>query len=313
MQYLRYDVSTLPTARPSGRVDLSSLAAQDGTFGMLAIDQRESLRTLLAAGGHGATDADLTAFKVDVARALSPAASGILVDRDYGLTGIADAAAITAGCGLIVAVDRLVQQPGGPLEWSKLDRAAMSDELHRYGARALKFLVIWRPDDAIGPREEMVGDFIAGCRRLGLLAVLEGLVQVPGVTEGPAFDAAILGAAQEFATFAPDLYKTHVPTLGVGTADDITRQSHLVSAAIRRPWVVLSAGVAVDRFPAAVAAAGAGGASGFLAGRGVWGPSIRTADPAADLATAGYRRLVDLVGIAAASARPWWEATTQPV
>ena len=199
--------------------ELGSIAAADGSFSMLAIDQRESLRTLLVAGGHGSTDVDLTAFKVDVARALSPAASGILVDRDYGLAGIADASAIAPGCGLIVAVDRLIQQPGGPLEWSELDRAAMSDELHRYGTRALKFLVIWRPDDPIGPREEMVGDFIAGCRRLGLLAVLEGLVQVPGVTEGPAFDAAILGAAQEFAAFAPDLYKTHVPTLGVGTAD----------------------------------------------------------------------------------------------
>lgn len=292
--------------------DLAPIAAADGSFSMLAIDQRESLRTLLVASGHGATDDDLGAFKVDVARTLSPAASGILVDRDYGLAAIADASAVAPGCGLIVAVDRLVQQTGGPLEWSELDRPAMSDELHRDGAQALKFLVIWRPDDPIGRREEMVGDFIEGCRRLGLLAVLEGLVQVPGITDGPDVDAAILGAAQEFAAFTPDLYKTHVPTFGAGTADEITRQSRHISAAIRRPWVVLSAGVAVDRFPAAVAAAGAGGASGFLAGRGVWGPSIRTADPAVDLAATAYRRLADLVEIAATSARPWWEASTDP-
>lgn len=293
-------------------VDLAPIAAADGSFSMLAIDQRESLRTLLVAGGHGSTDADLTAFKVEVARALSPSASGILVDRDYGLAGIAAASAIAPGCGLIVAVDRLIQQPGGPLEWSELDRAALSAEVLRYGPQALKFLVIWRPDDPIAPREAMVGDFIAGCRRLGLLAVLEGLVQVPGATEGPEFDAAILAAAHEFAAFEPDLYKTHVPTLGAGSSDDITRLSRQISAAIHRPWVVLSAGVAVDRFPDAVAAAGAGGASGFLAGRGVWGPSIATPDPIADLATAGHRRLVDLIGIAAASARPWWEASADP-
>lgn len=291
---------------------LASIAAGDGTFSMLAIDQRESLRTLLAASGHGATDDDLSAFKERVARTLSPAASGILVDRDYGLAAIAGASAIAPGCGLIVAVDRLIQQPGGPLEWSELDRPAMTDDLHRHGTRALKFLVIRRPDDPVAPREEMVGDFIAGCRRLGLLAVLEGLVQVPGVSDGPDVDAAILGAAQEFAAFTPDLYKTHVPTFGAGTADEITRQSRRISGAIRRPWVILSAGVAVDRFPAAVAAAGAGGASGFLAGRGIWGPSIRTTAPASDLATAGYRRLADLVGIAAASSRPWWDASTNP-
>lgn len=289
--------------------DLASIAAADGSFSMLAIDQRESLRTLLVAGGHGASDVDLTAFKVDVARALSPSASGILVDRDYGLAAIAGASAIAPGCGLIVAVDRLIQQAGGPLEWSELDRAAMSDDLHRHGTRALKFLMIWRPDDPVAPREAMVGDFVEGCRRLGLLAVLEGLVQVPGVASGPDIDAAILGAAQEFAAFKPDLYKTHIPTLGAGSDEAITRQSEAVSAAIGRPWVVLSAGVAVERFPSAVSAACAGGASGFLAGRGVWGPSIATTDPEADLRTAAQRRLVELVGIARSTARPWWEAT----
>jgi sulfofructosephosphate aldolase len=158
----------------------------------------------------------------------------------------------------------------------------------------------------------MVHDFVEGCRRLGLLAVLEGLVQVPGVPAGAAFDAAILGAAEEFATFAPDLYKTHVPTLGAGSDEAITRQSVAVSTAIGRPWVVLSAGVAVERFPSAVAAACAGGASGFLAGRGVWGPSIATADPDADLRSAARGRLIELVGVARATARPWWEAIPEP-
>lgn len=293
-------------------VDLTPIAAADGSFSMLAIDQRESLRTLLVAGGHGSTDADLTTFKVAVARTLSPAASGILVDRDYGLAAIRGASAIAPGCGLVVAVDRLIQRPGGALEWSELDRAAMSDDLVRAGAHALKFLVIWRPDDPARPRQAMVRDFIDGCRRLGLIAVLEGLVQVPGVTGGPIFDAAILGAAQEFAVFEPDLYKTHVPTLGRGADSEITSRSEAISAAIGRPWVVLSAGVAVERFPSAMAAACAGGASGFLAGRGVWGPSIRTAEPELDLQTAGHRRLVELVSIARSTARPWWEAASRP-
>lgn len=289
--------------------DLASIAADGGTFSMLAIDQRESLRTLLAAAGHGSSDADLSAFKVAVGQALSPMASGILIDRDYGWSAMIEADAIASTCGPVVAVDRLIQRPGGPLEASELDRAAMTEALGEAGARALKFLVVWRPDDDPGPRQSMVHDFVDGCRRLGLLAVLEGLVQVPGVTGGASFDAAILGAAEEFAAFAPDLYKTHVPTLGVGSDDEITQQSAAISAAIGRPWVVLSAGVAVERFPSAVAAACAGGASGFLAGRGVWGPSIATADPAADLRTAARLRLVELVGVARANARPWWEAT----
>jgi sulfofructosephosphate aldolase len=287
---------------------LAGLARAGGVFAMLAIDQRESLRTLLVGAGHGGTDADLSAFKVDVARTLSPSASGMLVDRDYGLGAIVAADALAATCGLIVAVDRFTQEPGGPLEWSELDRPALTDALVTDGATALKFLVIWRPDDPVEPRRILVRDFIDGCRRLGLVSVLEGLVQVPGLTAGPAVDRAILAAAQEFAPFAPDLYKTHVPTLGIGSPDEITEQSAAISAAIGRPWVVLSAGVPVERFPAAVAAAGRGGASGFLAGRGVWGPAIRTPDPAVALAEDSRPRMDALVAIADETARPWWDA-----
>lgn len=297
--------SDASTSRRSSPTTLDALARPDGTFAMLAIDQRESLRTLLIGAGHGGSDADLARFKVEVARALSPVASAMLLDRLYGLEAIAAAGARAPECGLIVAVDRLVQAPGGAIEWSDLDRAAMTDALVEAGAVALKFLVVWRPDDPVGPRRTLVRDFIVGCRRLGLLSVLEGLVQVPGVSEGPAVDRAILAAAREFAAVEPDLYKTHVPTLGHGGTDEIAEASAEVSAAIGRPWVVLSAGVPVERFPAAVAAAGQGGASGFLAGRGVWGPAIRTDDPAAALVEDGRSRLDALVEIASRTARPW--------
>jgi sulfofructosephosphate aldolase len=79
---MAHDRST--DARPSA-AGLAGLARPNGTFAMLAIDQRESLRTLLVRAGHGATDAHLSAFKVAVARHLSPAASGMLVDRVLGL------------------------------------------------------------------------------------------------------------------------------------------------------------------------------------------------------------------------------------
>ena len=214
--------TTDPTDRPLVRATgLRSLARANGTFTMLAIDQRESLRTLLAAGGHPSSDADLSAFKVDVARTLSPVASAMLIDRDYGLDAVRAAGAVAPTCGLIVAVDRLVQQPGGSLEWSELDRSALTEALAEAGAVALKFLVVWRPDDPVEPRAVLVRDFIDGCRRLGLVSVLEGLVQVPGESAGEAVDAAILAAAREFAPYEPDLYKTHVPTMGFGEPDEI--------------------------------------------------------------------------------------------
>jgi sulfofructosephosphate aldolase len=292
-----------PAARRTG---LAAIAGPGGTFAMLAIDQRESLRTLLTQGGHPDTDADLTAFKVEVARALSPAASAMLIDRVYGHDGVVAAGAAAPTCGLIVAVDRLLQQRGGPLEGSELDPAALTDDLPSIpGVVALKFLVVWRPGDDPEPRQALVREFLGASRRLGLVSVLEGLVQVPDPGDRSAFDDAILAAAREFGPFAPDLYKTHVPTQGHGSPGEIADRSAAVSEAIGRPWVVLSAGVPVERFPAAVEAAGRGGASGFLAGRGVWAPAIRTPDPAAALVADGRPRLDELVAIAARSARPW--------
>lgn len=284
---------------------LEALARPGGSFAMLAIDQRESLRTLLVTAGGAGTDEDLRAFKVSVARALSPSASGILVDRDYGLTAIVESGALATDCGLIVAVDRLIQPPGGALEWSELDRDAMTEELAESGARALKFLVVWRPDQPASRRADMVGDFVERCRRLGLLSVLEGLVQIPGGGLGLEMDAAIQAAAEEFAPYRPDLYKTHVPTHGHGSAEEITAASAKITRALSCPWVVLSAAVPVDLFPPAVEAACKGGASGFLAGRGVWGPSIKSPNLALNLSTEAKARFEHLVAVVDQHARPW--------
>ncbi|HZG34256.1 MAG TPA: hypothetical protein VEY87_00265, partial [Gaiellaceae bacterium] len=63
---------------------LDALARPSGTFLMVAIDQRESLRTMLREHGHDAADERLVAFKLAVARELGPYASGLLIDDAYG-------------------------------------------------------------------------------------------------------------------------------------------------------------------------------------------------------------------------------------
>ena len=54
---------------------------------MLAVDQRESLRNMLgrASPGRAINDSALVDFKVQACEALTPYASGVLVDRLYGL------------------------------------------------------------------------------------------------------------------------------------------------------------------------------------------------------------------------------------
>ena len=75
-------------------------------FAMVAMDQRESVRAMYAGWMAGRISADVrVAFKVAVARVLSPHASALLLDVDEGLGRVLTAGALHASCGLIVAAD----------------------------------------------------------------------------------------------------------------------------------------------------------------------------------------------------------------
>src|SRR3954465_2280728 len=65
-----------------GAVGLGSIARGSGGFAMVALDQRESLRTVGAegGGGRGVADGELVAFKRAAVGALAPYASAVLLD-----------------------------------------------------------------------------------------------------------------------------------------------------------------------------------------------------------------------------------------
>ena len=96
------------------RASLTKLARPSGALAMVAVDQREALRGMFTA--HQSTpvpDSQLTQFKVDVARELSPYASALLVDQEFGIDAIIDQKALQGSCGLIAAADLLVGPAGG--------------------------------------------------------------------------------------------------------------------------------------------------------------------------------------------------------
>jgi sulfofructosephosphate aldolase len=104
------------------------------------------------------------------------------------------------------------------------------------------------------------------------------------------------------------VYKAQVPIYGGEDAAAIEDLASTVTASIACPWVVLSTGVAPDDFPAAVEASCRGGASGFLAGRAIWGPSILATDTDDHLEEAAVARLSTVTRIADEHGRPWSDA-----
>ena len=282
---------------------LDALARDSGTFLMVAMDQRESLRTMLRDHGHEPTDDRVAAFKVAVARELAPHASGFLIDRHSAFEEVAGVVARTPS-GLILAVDALHQRPGEIVEDTELDDGVDVTAAAAAGTVALKLLVIWRDDARRAERVEMSRRFVELARRHALLSVLEPVVRGP---DGFDRDAAIVEAAQELGAVGPSLYKCEVPLRGRGDAAAITERCREIDAALPCPWVVLSQGVEPDDFPAAVEAACRGGAAGMLAGRAVWTATLAADDPTELLRERSVPRLQQLAAIVDEHGRPWRE------
>jgi sulfofructosephosphate aldolase len=285
-------------------ITLDALARPSGTFLMVAMDQRDSLRTMLSQHHDDADDARMVRFKVAVARELGPYASGFLIDRHYAYEDIVRERLLPGSCGLILAVDALEQPPGGIVEETELDEGADVAAAVRNGVVALKLLVIWRDDERRAHRVETARRFAELARSHGLVSVLEPVVRGP---EGFDLDAAIVEAAAELAATGCDLYKCQVPTLGAAEPDEITEWSRRIDAVVPCPWVVLSQGVEPERYPLAVEAACKGGASGMLAGRAVWMSTVAADDPTELLRERSLPRLQELGRIVDAHGRPWRE------
>lgn len=302
---VRHQETTVAPPRRPVSAALRALEQPAGGFAMVALDQRESLRTMLAAGGdpHGIADDALVAFKRIGIEELSPYASAMLLERLYAV-GAVPPDDLAPDCALILAADRLVQPIGEDVASIELDTEVTPELARAVGAKALKMLILWSSDTSVDERAALTGSFIELCRAAGLSSVVEGIVRPPAGEDWAAPDErheAVLAAAIELSSMGADLYKGQVPGYVAGDLSEVTAWSELVTAALECPWVVLSNGVRADDFLGAVEAACAGGASGFLAGRAIWADTVDEADPRAAIRARSVPRMERLSRIVAAS------------
>ena len=289
------------------RLPLTKLAQPSGVLAMVAVDQREALRGMFAAHQRTSVlDSQLTTFKVDVARELSPFASALLVDQEFGIDAIINQRALRGSCGLIAAADLLVGPPGGAATDTAIDPDVDPIRMRDIGSVGLKFLILWRSDESPDARAQLVEDFNVLCKKSGLPSIIEIIVKPPTDTS-KSFnrEEELILAAKEAAAWKPDLYKAEVPFHGEGNLAAITKNAERISEAIGSPWVVLSNGVKQPFFNDAVRACAMGGASGFLAGRAVWADIVGAADIPKALRDVSVPRLKQLAEIVDAHAKPW--------
>lgn len=279
---------------------LKEITRPSGGFAMLAVDQREAMRSMfLAAGLKGpVTDQQLTDFKVNAAKILSPHASAILVDQQFCYRQIVEQQAVAKSCAMIVAADAFIPGNGIPVDSVVIDRNIDAQAVKRDGAKALKLLVLWRSDEDPQQRLNMVHEFNQLCHSNGLLSIIEPVVRPP--RQGDRFDReqAIIQAAKELGDCGADLYKGEMPLYGKGTQQELLAAAQKLNDRIGMPWVILSSGVDDKLFPRAVRIAMQAGASGFLAGRAVWSSVVGLPDNElmlSDVSAPKLQRLGDIV------------------
>ncbi len=302
------------TTETKNRKTLADIAFDNGVFAIIAMDQRNTLRRMFKDVGIDASDEDLRAAKVDVARALTPAASGILLDPTYGVPAVTESHALAPGCGLLVAAEPSIRDSYNGEPRTRRDPELNARWVAAQGGDAVKFLIQLRADRSIPtPGEpdlarevlDVCREITTDCHSTGLPSVIENLVYaLPGEQlSGKAREDAIIDAATALDELDIDLLKLEYP----GSPDSCRR----LADALHRPWAVLSAGVPFEQFSDVLKIAfDEGGASGFIAGRSIWREALRLRDGERQrfLNAVARPRLDDLVALANKRARPWTEA-----
>lgn len=294
---------------------LDDIATDSHLFSIIAMDQRNTLRRMFTAVGLEASDDDLRTAKADVARVLTPAATGLLSDPTYGVPAIAQADALAPNCGLLIAAEPPVRRAFNGEPRTHRDPALNAQWLLDQGGDAYKFFIQLRADrpapgagepDLVGEALAVCEEIIRDCRAAGVPVVIENLIyEIPGEDYSPQVrENAIIEAARALNDLDIDLLKLEYP----GSPEGCRRLAEILD----RPWAVLSAGVPFDQFTDIIAIATAeGGASGFIAGRSVWREVVSlTGQPRQEFLTSvALPRLERLITVAEKSARPWTEAS----
>jgi tagatose 1,6-diphosphate aldolase len=313
---------------------MKAVSDDRGVIAAAAMDQRGSLKKALAKEKGGEiSDAMMEEFKALVTGVLTPHASAILLDPEWGLPA---ARARARNAGLLLAYEKTGYDKTGPGRLGDLLDLWSVRRLREAGADAIKILLYYSPFDGrdINDRKhawvERIGD---ECRANDIPFFLEFVGYEEGVDEkGLEFakkkPEVVTRSMAEFTKdrYGVDVMKVEIPvnmkfvsdtqSFGGGPAaysrDDAMRWFRDAAGTATRPFIYLSAGVSNAEFTESLALAAESGVrfSGVLCGRATWKDGIPVyAREGADafrswLETKGVEN-IENVNAALAAAAPW--------
>ncbi len=303
---------------------LQRIGNPNGTLTMVALDQNSSMidmatKALKAKGqDREPTYEEIVEAKVDLAKRLSPSASGLLIDAYYGAWSCMASGAIGPKTGLLVRVEKSggpKNKVGAPL--GLVEPGWSVEKIKLMGADAVKLLAQFEPTEPMSGEHQfqLIEHVYEECKKHDILLLLE-TVAFPFGGEKKT-DASFLSrkaetvieSARQLSRFC-DIYKAEFPgTMGHDSEDQLRDNLQALDAASERPWVLLSAGVDYPDYYKQVGMALEAGASGVLGGRAFWKEYFLQdgADARAKFAdTTGVKRVADVDTLVREQGSPWY-------
>lgn len=309
---------------------LKNTSNQAGIIGALAIDQRGALKKMIN-NYKEATDKDIEDFKKLVSEELTPYATSILLDPEYGLPA---ASSRSDNAGLLLAYEKTGYDASTPGRLPDSLNVWSVKRLKEAGADACKFLLYYDVDES----DEINDQKKAYMERIGSECVAE---ELPFFLELVSYDATIADtSSKEYAQVKPhkvnemmkefskprynvDVLKMEVPVNmnyveGYGEEVVYSREEALnyfkeQSQATDLPFIFLSAGVSAELFQETLRFAKEAGSTfnGVLCGRATWAngvePFVTAGEEAARqwLQTQGRKNIEELNAVLAETASSW--------
>ena len=318
------------------RKGLEAVSDSRGIIAALALDQRSALRSLMAKEKGVAPESipgeTLVAFKEIVSRVLTPHASAILLDPEYGLPASQQRA---KNAGLLLAYEQTGYDKAVPGRLPRLLEHWSVRRLVDAGADCVKILLYYSPSS-----EAQINDWKhAWVERIGAECNAE---DIPFFLELVSYQEGMEDKSREFAQVKPEVvtqsvvefsktrYGVDVLKVGVPvsmayvegsprgandwlyTREEAKRHFRQAAEVARVPFIYLSEGVSNEVFDDALRLAAEAGAgfSGVLCGRATWKDGVPIyVNEGADalekwLSVQGVKNIQN-VNVRLTAARPW--------
>ena len=296
---------------------LQQCATPEGKLVMFALDHRGNLQRALNPDiPQSVTYEQMVSFKLEVAEAMTPVSSGILLDPQYGAAQAIAAGVIDKCCGLLVAVEKTGYTGDPTARESQILPGWSVEKIARMGADGVKLLIYYHPEAPNAfEQEALVAEVGELCQQYDMPFFLEPLSFSldPEVKKLPSPEKRIVVAetARKLTPFGVDVLKAEFP-INIADEKDETVWAEAcreVSNLSVCPWIILSAGVTFDEFKRQTTVACQNGASGVLVGRAVWAEAADLAGSARSefLNATAVERMRQLTDIIEEYGRPWTE------